>query len=296
MGLDYKIESVEGLDESIASLYEKADDGYILSVSGLPETGEDPIKLKETLVKVREERKREEKEKRLYEQQLNEFKKKYSEIDPDEYSKLKELQATVAMQEEERLLKEAEAKKDWEALQKKMQEKYQSDITSLSDKTKKEIEDREKKLSGMQNALYKHIAEASTVKALAEAKGNVSILKPHIMPFIKIVEEVNPLDNSLSYVTRVVDNSGIVRMNKETGEAMTVNDFINEFRDHKDFQGEGIFERPKKSGGSDSSGNINTAVSKDNPWAKETFNLTMQGRIVKENPALAAKLKAEVGF
>jgi len=32
-----------------------------------------------------------------------------------------------------------------------------------------------------------------------------------------------------------------------------------------------------------------------NPWKKETFNLTMQAKIVRENPALAAKLKQEAG-
>jgi len=33
----------------------------------------------------------------------------------------------------------------------------------------------------------------------------------------------------------------------------------------------------------------------NNPWKKETFNLTEQGRITKSNPALAAKLKAQAG-
>lgn len=32
-----------------------------------------------------------------------------------------------------------------------------------------------------------------------------------------------------------------------------------------------------------------------NPWKKETFNLTMQAKILKENPALAQKLMAEAG-
>ncbi len=32
-----------------------------------------------------------------------------------------------------------------------------------------------------------------------------------------------------------------------------------------------------------------------NPWKQETFNLTKQAQILKENPALAARLKAEAG-
>ncbi|MCR4398940.1 MAG: DUF4355 domain-containing protein [Firmicutes bacterium] len=37
------------------------------------------------------------------------------------------------------------------------------------------------------------------------------------------------------------------------------------------------------------------AKSDVNPWKKETFNLTMQAKILRENPALAARLKAEAG-
>lgn len=32
-----------------------------------------------------------------------------------------------------------------------------------------------------------------------------------------------------------------------------------------------------------------------NPWKKETFNLTQQAKILRENPALAARFKAEAG-
>ncbi len=33
-----------------------------------------------------------------------------------------------------------------------------------------------------------------------------------------------------------------------------------------------------------------------NPWRKETFNLTAQGRILRDDPAKAARLKAEAGI
>lgn len=35
---------------------------------------------------------------------------------------------------------------------------------------------------------------------------------------------------------------------------------------------------------------------KVNPWKKETLNLTLQGKILKEKPELAAKLRAEAGI
>lgn len=295
MGLSYKIESLDEIDTTLESFYEKTDDGYVLSIEGLPKNEEDPVKLKETLVKVRDERKREEKEKKLFEQQLRELKSKYADIDPEEYTTLKTMQAEIAKQEEERLLKEAEAKKDWEALQKQLQDKYNAEIDDLSKKMQNEVESRESKISNMQKALYQHIAETTAVKAIADAKGKISVLKPHIMPFIQIAEEQSDTGIS-SYIPRVVDNQGNVRVNKETGEPMTIDDFINELKSNPDFQGDGIFERPKKMGGSDSAGNISNSVSKDNPWSKEYFNLTQQGMIIRTNPVLAAKLKAEAGL
>lgn len=36
-------------------------------------------------------------------------------------------------------------------------------------------------------------------------------------------------------------------------------------------------------------------VAELNPWKKETFNLTQQAKVLRENPALAARLKAEAG-
>src|SRR5210317_96736 len=35
VALKYKVESVDGLDESVASLYQKTDDGYVLQVEGV---------------------------------------------------------------------------------------------------------------------------------------------------------------------------------------------------------------------------------------------------------------------
>jgi len=32
-----------------------------------------------------------------------------------------------------------------------------------------------------------------------------------------------------------------------------------------------------------------------NPWKKETWNLTLQGKILKEDPAKATRMKAEAG-
>lgn len=45
--------------------------------------------------------------------------------------------------------------------------------------------------------------------------------------------------------------------------------------------------------GSGSSAGVGGAKAKTNPWKKETRNLTEQGRIIRENPELAKRLKSE---
>lgn len=53
----------------------------------------------------------------------------------------------------------------------------------------------------------------------------------------------------------------------------------------------GIISKPI--GGGTNPTTTNSGI--QNPWRKETFNLTLQGKILKENPALAQKLMAEAG-
>lgn len=53
-----------------------------------------------------------------------------------------------------------------------------------------------------------------------------------------------------------------------------------------------LFGDTKVGGGTNPAGAGNPEV---NPWKKETWNLTMQGKILREDPAKAARMKAEAG-
>jgi predicted RNase H-like nuclease (RuvC/YqgF family) len=55
-----------------------------------------------------------------------------------------------------------------------------------------------------------------------------------------------------------------------------------------------MFLLQNNSGGG-SEGSKNVQVPMQNPWAKETLNLTKQAQILKENPDLAARFKSAVG-
>lgn len=53
------------------------------------------------------------------------------------------------------------------------------------------------------------------------------------------------------------------------------------------------FNQPSGGGATGHDGN---GKSKNNPWAKDSFNLTEQGRISRDEPEVAKKLKAEAGI
>lgn len=57
----------------------------------------------------------------------------------------------------------------------------------------------------------------------------------------------------------------------------------------------GINER-LKGNGAPGGGNGSKVTGQVNPWKKETFNLTEQGRILRENPELAKQLKVAAGI
>jgi len=79
-----------------------------LRVEGIP-TPEEPVALKETLKKVRNERKGVEKENKTLSRELEELRSKYESIDFDEIKELKEFHSAAKQREDE--LKQEEAKK-----------------------------------------------------------------------------------------------------------------------------------------------------------------------------------------
>jgi len=299
MTLAYQVDSIEGLDESIAGLYEQGEDGYRLKVEGLPQA-EDPVELKNTLTKVRQERKQEEREKKAikneYSQKLTEMQEqleKYSAIDPEEYRNLKDFHSKFQEDQEKRKMEEAEAQKDWDALKTQMAEKHQQAIAELESNKQKEIESYADKIAGLSKSLHKSLVETAYTKEITDAKGNLKLLTPHVAPYLFVNEEVDQVTGTVSHAVRVRDDNGKVKYNPSTGEPMSIRDLVTEYKENPDFKS--AFEWEKKAGGSDSSGNVKKEATSDNPWSKDGFNLTRQGQILRSDPSLAARLKAEVG-
>lgn len=142
MALDYKVDSLEGMEESIASLYRQTDNGYVLDVQGVPASNaEDVTGLKSALEKVREER-----------NNLRDEKKQ--------------------AEESSRKSKEEAAKKsgDVESLDKQWKEKYNQDTQRLQNSLNNVLVDKvateissSLAISGSAEVLYPHVKSRLSV-------------------------------------------------------------------------------------------------------------------------------------
>lgn len=82
----------------------------------------------------------------------------------------------------------------------------------------------------------------------------------------------------------VADNAeGKPKYNPSTGEPYTISDYINQMK------------QSEEHGFLFADGKSPTSQGQANPWKKESYNLTQQARVFRENPALAARMKAEAG-
>lgn len=219
MPLQATLDSLDALPEEFHEDYEKGDDEkYHLKLLGnyVPKDQvEDVSGLKSALQKERENNKTLSKTKRELEEQ-------YGGIDPEEYARLKELEA----HEEER---KAEKKGEWDKLKLQMTEKHNEELGKRTE--------RENKLLA---ALERKTIDADAIAALNEFKGNVTLLLPHVKGHVRMVEEDG------AFVARVVDDQGNPRVNGE-GNFLTVRELVSEMRDQDTYAK--AFENTVASGG-----------------------------------------------
>jgi chromosome segregation ATPase len=192
-------------------------------------------------------------------------------------------------------LEEMEAKhaEEIEKLQKLIDEK--GDSAGKIEKIKKELEKardealakKDQELAAMEGTLRSHLMESAAKAAIAEAKGKIKPLLPYVMKSLSFVKENG------QYAVRVLDEDGEVRLTKD-GKDMGIRELVEELKADQDFSA--LFEGSGTTGsGSNPKGSGGGGLPQNNPWAKETRNLTEQMRIARENPSLANRLKAQAG-
>lgn len=137
-----------------------------------------------------------------------------------------------------------------------------------------------------QRNLEKHMLNSRVLGAAAQFK-----LRPGAEAFIlQMAESVFRMkDGELV----ALDASGSPIYSKDGQTKLGIAEWVSELPKKWEY----LFE--PSSGGGASGGSAGGAGSSGaagtNPWKKETFNLTEQGKILKQNPELAARLQAQAG-
>lgn len=109
-------------------------------------------------------------------------------------------------------LADAEKKGEWEKLRQQMVDKHTKQL---------DLVEGEKK--ALRQTLEKYLVEAEASRLLAEAKGNATVLLPHVKNQTRVVEKDG------EYLVLVVDAKGDPRVDVN-GNYLTIKDLVNEMR------------------------------------------------------------------
>lgn len=149
--------------------------------------------------------------------------KNYDGVDPAEYKALKDAAADAER-------KKAAAEGDFKSLEKQLIDRHQA-----------ELGQRDTRITQLSAALERRLVDADAAAAIAEAKGSVKGLLPHVRPHIKVVE----VDGE--FVAQVVDSRGQPRIADGKGTPMSIADLVNELRGDQELAR--LYEGSGSSGG-----------------------------------------------
>ena len=203
------VETTDGMDETLAQLYEPMDDGgFRLAVE--PAGGyelQDISGLKSALEKERGRASK-----------LERDIKKFADIDPEKareaLAKWEELADLDPAKEADRMA----------------QEKVEAIRRQLQEKSSAEIKTREDRIGQLTSVLQETLIDREATGALAEAKGSVDLLLPHVQRYTRVKET----DNG-RFAVEIVDGEGNARIKDSSGAPMTIKDLVAEMRASEKF-------------------------------------------------------------
>lgn len=164
----------------------------------------------------------------------------------------------------------AEAEKNGNAEQLK---KHYSDQLSAKDQ----------ELQSLRQLMIDEKVSSKLGREIREAKGTPELLEPHLKNRIKA-----ELKDGKVQIT-VLTPSGMPML-KDDGKEATIADLIAELKASPIYQR--AFEAPSVSGAGSRPSQTPGA---NNPWAPNTFNITQQMQLFRQDPAAARRMAAEYG-
>ena len=231
MALKAIIDSVEGLPDGVKEHYTERDDGkFVLSVD--PVDGfalEDVTGLKTALGKERTSR-----------EKLERDVVKFKDLDPDKareaLAKLDELTQIDPAKEADKI-----ANTKFEAAKAQLLEKHNGEISS-----------RDERIGHLSKTVESLLIDAAATQALAEAKGSVELLLPHVRAHTRVKEEDG------KFTVEVVDKDGNARIGDAKGGIMDIKGLVAEMRQSdtfgRAFEGSGQSGSGKQPGGAGGAG------------------------------------------
>ena len=203
------VENTDGMDEALAKFYEPVEGvGFRLRVEPAGTWAlEDVGGLKSALEK---ERGRADK--------LDRAAKKFADIDPDKareaLAKYEELAAIDPAKEADRM-----AHEKFEAAKKQLHEHSQAELAKRDDR-----------IGQLTSVLQETLIDREATAALAEAKGSVDLLLPHVQRYTRVREA----DNG-RFAVEIVDGEGNSRIKDSSGAPMSIRDLVAEMRNSEMF-------------------------------------------------------------
>lgn len=143
---------------------------------------------------------------------------KYKDLDPDK--------ARAALTELEELKRIDPAKE----ADKIANTKFESAKAQLLQAHQTEIGQRDERIGKLTGSVDKLVRQAEATSAIAEAKGSVELLLPHVLANTRVKETEEG-----DFLTEVVDSKGNVRIGNAKGDPMTIKDLVAEMRQSATF-------------------------------------------------------------
>lgn len=201
-------------------------------------------------------------------------------FDIEAYKTFEKEKDALAAKQKELEDQELEGKGQWEALKLKLIEGNNSSLEQITSQKDAEI-------NVLKKALDQELIENKAIKAIEKEKGNSFFLLPHMLKNIVTVK-----DEVGKFSVQVVDKEGNPRLKDDAVTPFKVEDLVAEFKSNDVFRP--AFPEMNAGGG----GNPNAGGGGGggvNPWKAETKNITLQAKMNKDNPVLAAQMKKAAG-
>lgn len=207
MALKAVVEKLDGLDDGVKSLYAEKDGRFVLDVE--PVDGfalEDVNGLKTALGKERTTR-----------EKLEKDVIKYKDLDPDKaraaLTELEELKQIDPAKEADKI-----ANTKFEAAKAQLLEKHTGEITS-----------RDERIGHLTKTVESLMVDQVATSALAEAKGSVDLLLPHVRAHTRVKEADG------KFVVEVIDADGNIKIADSKGTPMDIKGLIAEMKSSEKF-------------------------------------------------------------